>query len=85
MPLSDNLRSARIISKFCQFGIIDAKIVHSAAAINATTITGFRLTASEIWSVKRRTIAKVMVEKDKMRLLWAALIEKAFDRAGIMG
>jgi hypothetical protein len=46
---------------------------------------GFRPDVSEIEPVKIRPIAKVMVEMDKMRLLWAALIEKASDRPGIIG
>ncbi|GFZ62782.1 hypothetical protein PSE10B_46490 [Pseudomonas amygdali pv. eriobotryae] len=62
-----------------------AIIVLNAAARSATTMMGLRPIASEIGPVNIRPRASVMVDTDKIRLHWAALIENAWESAGIIG
>src|SRR5471032_3693404 len=84
-PLNDKPISARMINTPSQLGIIALAMVHRAAANNAVTITGLRPTRSEIGPVISRPMASMPVATDRIRLLWAALIEYSWDRSGIIG
>ncbi len=84
-PLRDRPTSARISSTPCQLGISALAMVHRAAASKAATITGLRPMRSETGPVINNPMASMPVATERIRLLWAALMEKSRDSSGIIG
>ncbi|MCY1420212.1 hypothetical protein D3C76_1431410 [compost metagenome] len=84
-PLSDKPTNARVTSTPSQDGIKALATVLRAAHNKAATITGLRPIRSEMGPVMSKPIASIAVDMDRIRLLWAALMENSCDSIGIIG
>lgn len=84
-PLSDSPTSARVTSTPSQLGINALAMVNSDAQNKAMTITDLRPSRSETGPVISRPMASMAVATERIRLLWAAVMENSCDSIGIIG